>query len=531
MRLLKTLLCVWVWFLLPSVLAAEGSFSAWAAATEAKEQKAKKQAPIELSKISAKARELAATGHADAAEKLLRFVIQQRMKTGGIETPGTAEDFLYLSDLLRRRTALKDAEAVLNFLTEKLEGVKGKPPAILADAYGRLGSLMNEQGRAFNGRLMLLKAVTWARELTGAQSPATVDAMLQLATADSRGLRFNEAKQGLDEILDTLDKWSPEDPVRLARAKQQMGELYYSQRRLIDSSKWYAEALTLRQRTLGPKHLETAQSLAGLSSAKKLLGRLEEAEEDQLRAISIYEEGLGVDHPYVATALNNLGHLYYMQGRYDEAENALKRSIAIKEAKLGAQHPSIAESANHLGYMYFRTGRLEESSRQIGRAFGIWSAAATAQPRYAANAQLWLGGIKRENGDLEGAEKELTASIQVLEKILGADSVAASDAYHQLGKLRHKQNRIEEAEKAILTGIKRIEKTSGPEHIAAIEMRTSLAQIISGAGRLDDALDMSRKATDGLRGHIRQSSGARAKGLASELKLLREAVITHVFLI
>lgn len=530
MSLRKVLLAVCLCLLLSFGFLSVGGQPVSAAPSADKEQGGAKKPAIDIARVSDKARELANAGQVDAAEKLLRFAIQQRMKSGGIGAPGTAEDFLFLSDLLRRRTALKDAEAILDFLTGKLEAGPGKPPALLAEAYGRLGGLLIEQGRAFNGRLMLLKSVTWARELTGKNSPTTVDALLQLAMADGRSLRFAEARQGLDEVLSLLEDWPQKDFVRTARARHQMGELLYNQRHLIDSIKWYEEALSLRQRTLGPKSLETAQSLVGLSSAKKLLGRLEEADEDQLRAISIYEEGLGVDHPYVATALNNIGQLYYLQGRFEEAETALKRSLAIKESKLGVQHPSIAESANHLGYMYFRTNRLEESARQIGRAHAIWSAAATAQPRYAANAQIWLGAVKREKGDLEGADKDLTAAIQSLEKILGDQTMAAADAYHQLGKLRLVQKRGNEAEQAIGTAIKRIESASGPENISVIEMRTTLAQALYSNARLDDALSVARQATEGLRGYVRKSSGARARSLASELKLLREAVITHVFL-
>jgi CHAT domain-containing protein/tetratricopeptide (TPR) repeat protein len=507
------------------------SSQAFAAPVEAEAQKAKPGAGLDAAKISAKARDLANAGQIDAAEKLLRFAIALRMKTGSIETPGTADDFLLLSDLLRRRTALNDAEAILTFLTEKLEAAKGKPSPLLAEAYGRLGTLYGEQGRAFKARLILMKAVSWAKELTGPNSPATADALLQLATAETRALQFESARKGLDEALEILNNAKGQDPVRLARAKQQMGELYFTQRRVIDSLKWYSEARDLRERTLGPKHLETAQSLVGLSSANKLLGKLEESEDVQLRAIAIYEGALGVDHPYVATALNNLGQLYYIQGRYEEAESVLKRSISIKETKLGANHPSIADSANHLGYMYYRTGRLEEAARSFNRAFGIWSAAATAQPRYAANAQGWIGAIKREKGDLDGAEKDLTSAIQALEKTLGSETVAAGDAYHQLGKLRQAQKRYDDAEKAMKTGIKRMVLMGGDEHVASIEMRNSLAKLQAEAGRLDDALETARLATEGLRDHVRHSSGERSKSLASELRLLREAVITHVGLI
>jgi tetratricopeptide (TPR) repeat protein len=66
------------------------------------------------------------------------------------------------------------------------------------------------------------------------------------------------------------------------------------------------------------------------------------------QALSIRERALGPDHPDVATDLNNLAVLYQAQGRYAQAEPLYQRSFEIREMALGPEHPDVAQSLNNL---------------------------------------------------------------------------------------------------------------------------------------------------------------------------------------
>jgi tetratricopeptide (TPR) repeat protein len=65
-------------------------------------------------------------------------------------------------------------------------------------------------------------------------------------------------------------------------------------------------------------------------------------------ALAIREKVLGPDHLDVAASLNILGLLYDNQGRYHEAEPLYQRSLQIREKALGPDHPEIARSLNNL---------------------------------------------------------------------------------------------------------------------------------------------------------------------------------------
>jgi tetratricopeptide (TPR) repeat protein len=63
------------------------------------------------------------------------------------------------------------------------------------------------------------------------------------------------------------------------------------------------------------------------------------------RALAIREKALGPEHLDTATALNNLAALYQATGVYAKAEPLYQRALAIREKALGAEHPDTASAS------------------------------------------------------------------------------------------------------------------------------------------------------------------------------------------
>ncbi|HAA26654.1 MAG TPA: kinesin, partial [Cyanobacteria bacterium UBA8553] len=89
---------------------------------------------------------------------------------------------------------------------------------------------------------------------------------------------------------------------------------------------------------------QSAQQSAELEEAKRLSeqvnqlynqGQYAAAIPLAEQALTIREKVLGPEHPDVATILNNLGGLYREQGNFSKAEPLLQRSLAISEKVLG----------------------------------------------------------------------------------------------------------------------------------------------------------------------------------------------------
>ena len=59
------------------------------------------------------------------------------------------------------------------------------------------------------------------------------------------------------------------------------------------------------------------------------------------QVLDIREKELGPDHVDVAASLNNIAVLLKTSGQFEEAEEMYNRSIAIKENALGPNHPQV----------------------------------------------------------------------------------------------------------------------------------------------------------------------------------------------
>ena len=101
--------------------------------------------------------------------------------------------------------------------------------------------------------------------------------------------------------------------------------------------------LAIREKALGPVHLDVGTSLNNLALLYYAQGKYDRAEPLYQRSLAIREKALGPDHLDVGTSLNNLALLYYAQGKYDRAEPLYQRSLAIFEKALDPKHPITSE--------------------------------------------------------------------------------------------------------------------------------------------------------------------------------------------
>src|SRR5258708_7743902 len=131
------------------------------------------------------------------------------------------------------------------------------------------------------------------------------------------------------------------------------------------------EALSIRERMLGPDHPEVAAGLNNLASLYQAQGRYAEAEPLFKRALAIGDKVLGPDHPDAAVRLSNLAMLYRDQMRYAEAEPLAKRALAISEKALGPEHPDVAVWLSNLAMLYRDLDRDAEAEPLAKRALAI----------------------------------------------------------------------------------------------------------------------------------------------------------------
>jgi CHAT domain-containing protein/tetratricopeptide (TPR) repeat protein len=116
------------------------------------------------------------------------------------------------------------------------------------------------------------------------------------------------------------------------------------------------QALDIRQKLLGEKHRDTAQSLFNLGAQYQALYQLRQAEDCYLRARAIRKEVLGEKHPLYTACLNNLAAIYQRLGEYGRARSLYEQALALYKETLGEKHPLSANSLHNLAALYQAMG-------------------------------------------------------------------------------------------------------------------------------------------------------------------------------
>jgi CHAT domain-containing protein/Tfp pilus assembly protein PilF len=206
------------------------------------------------------------------------------------------------------------------------------------------------------------RALAIREKVLGAGHPDTATSMNNLANVLQQ--------QGKDELL------SPGE----ARAQARLNLQAYT-----ETESLFRKALAIQERTLGPDHPATANTLNNLSTYLDRRGRPEDAEPLQRRALDILEKSLGPLHPDTAAMLTTLALMLDRQGKLSESEALYRKAVEIARqagnprilllntsrlgfalAKRGRYRealPFYKEAVDTLDYLYVRTRGLSEETR------------------------------------------------------------------------------------------------------------------------------------------------------------------------
>ncbi len=207
----------------------------------------------------------------------------------------------------------------------------------------------------------------------------------------------------------------------------------------------YTQALTIREKVLGPEHRDVAQSLNNLALLYHTQGQYAKAKPLYQRSLANWEKALGPEHPDVATSLNNLALLYRAQGQYAKAEPLYQRALAIREEALGPEHPDVAQSLNNLALLYYTQGQYAKAEPLFQQALAIW------------------------------------------EQALGPEHPNVATSLNNLAELYHAQGQYAKAEPLYQRALAIAEKALGPEHPTVATLRKNYAALLRAGGRATEA--------------------------------------------
>ncbi|TAK71955.1 MAG: tetratricopeptide repeat protein [Betaproteobacteria bacterium] len=305
--------------------------------------------------------------HQDTATTLsnLGRVLDLQGKFSETTGRGADEDTKQLSaraQELINRGQYKEAETLHYRVVAIHEKTLGKEHPGTATSLSNLGNVLYLQGKAKEAEAIHRRVLALREKMLGSEHPDTATSMNNLANVLQ--------EQGKDELL------SPSE----ARAQAQ-----FNLQAFTETESLFRKALAIQERTLGPGHPATANTLNNLSTYLDRRGRAQEAEPLQRRALDILERSLGSLHPDTAAMLTTLAVMLDRQGKVVEAEALYRKAVEVarragnprilllNSSRLGfslAKHgryrealPFYKEAADTLDYLYVRTRGLSEETR------------------------------------------------------------------------------------------------------------------------------------------------------------------------
>ena len=240
-----------------------------------------------------------------------------------------------LSTLAMATDALGDMSGTEKHLREVLDLKKRIYPEghdAIAKTLRDLGGTLDQSDRHAEGEAMLREALAIQHAVFGDRHRMLVETQVTLGASLALQRRFGEAEQQYQAALAICDGLGLREEM-CARARNNLGQVYYRTDRLDDARREMQAALDLRRRLHGDGHVTIAHSLHTLANVRVKAG-------DYAGGAELYSEALGI---------------------FSAAGFGQAREVAHT-------HMGLAQALHHLG-------RSEEALGEIGKALATWRAA------------------------------------------------------------------------------------------------------------------------------------------------------------
>jgi tetratricopeptide (TPR) repeat protein len=306
--------------------------------------------------------------------------------------------------------------------------------------------------------------------------------------------RYSDAEPLYVRALAIREKALGPEHLDLANSLNNLAELYWVQGQYAKAEPLHHRALAIREKALGPEHPDVANSLNGLAGLYRIQGKYAKAEPLYHRSLAIRERALGSEHPAVGGSLNSLAELYYAQGQYARAEPLHQRALAIREKALGPEHTTVATSLNNLALLYSAQGQYEKAEPLYVRALAIWEKALGLEHPYVATSLNNLALLYEAQGQYEKAEPLYVRALAIREKALGPEHLDLANSLNGLAGLYRIQGQYAKAEPLYQRALAIREKALGQGHPVVATSLENYALCLRAMHRSQEAEPLESRA-------------------------------------
>ncbi|WP_201800546.1 FxSxx-COOH system tetratricopeptide repeat protein [Myxococcus xanthus] len=257
-----------------------------------------------------------------------------------------------------------------------------------------------------------------------------------------------------------------------------LGATLTRQARFEEAAEYLAQALTLAEARLEPRHPAVAVIRAEYARVLEKLGRYREARELLERSLTTLEAIYGPNHPHVALDLKGLGNTYLHLGDPTKARDFCERALQIEEERLGPSHPEVATTLNNLARALHKLKNLEGSKDCFQRAIAIKEASNEQDDGMLATFLDNYGQLLDELRENEAARECFERSLALHEHKVGPEHPNVANVCNNLGNFLARGEDLPEARRYIERALAIDEKVYGPQHMEVAIDLNNLAPIL-----------------------------------------------------
>jgi len=252
-------------------------------------------------------------------------------------------------------------------------------------------------------------------------------------------------------------------------------------------------ALDLRERLLGPIHLDVGWSVFQYAHLLRARGDEAGACEQFERAHAIWTEALPEDHPLIARCLLDFSQSLGDVEEYDLALEHAHEALSMRRRTLGQDHPAIADTQNDIGYLYWRIGDFSEAHRHFSAAVETHKNALGPGDRGVLSRLYTLAYVNDRRKRLDEKEAVLREALD-LARTYHADSPGVvGEAAAKLGLYYGNQRRDADARPLIEEATELLEQADDSYLGILLSVRSTLAHVLGLEDEASEALELSEQ--------------------------------------
>lgn len=411
---------------------------------------------------------LIGTGKAQAAQPLLREVLDADLRRNGNADKAIISDYSLLADALYEMSHFDDSISAARKAIELAAKANGRNRGTMIGPLETLASAQRASGRLSDAERSLGEAVSIATQVYGAEHRETIVARSNLLITVAAEGRFADALSGHLALLRTVRKFADKRP----------------------------EQLAYTYNAIAADDLGLGDFAAAEGAARKAL---------QVWA-RINPEGGAWDS---ADAIGNLAIALQWQGRYADAEREFRRQIAIEQASEPPSSGWLNRDRGNLGDLLRRMRRYPEALAELR---GALHALPMDDTPVRAGVLAKLGAAETETGNPRSGRALADEALSIMRKVVPRGSpqlevILLSDAQARLalGDAGSAEGMLREA----LTSSSALK----PGDPRVIEIKTALMRALAAQNKNNEA----RRLRSGIEPALDASTASHAPALRTAL--------------